>query len=352
MSVPTPPSLKIAPVLVLSSGRCGSTMISEILNTHPGVLSLSEFFIPLGPEAFAWSHPDGRRMWKTFSQQSASIHQWIKDGQVVDECLYPHDQPGSRYRAINMPPLIMVTLPHLTDQPEALLDELAPVISSLPGMPLGDHYRFLFHYLAQKFGNKVWVERSGGTLLYAAKMLRLFPEARVIHVYRDGRDTAMSMSNHHNFRVLIATLQKIRSFGINTERLFLKAKGHPSEVWMQNLLCRFLDGKKLLDRANLTLADFGAFWTEMILTGQKVLKDLPPDRLLNVKFEEVQQSPREKLRELIRYIDPSLEDEAWLDKVARIPRPARSKFTNLPSEEQEALTRACAPGLELLGYPL
>ena len=35
------PTLTIPPVFVLSTGRCGSTMVSDILNRHPDVLSIS-----------------------------------------------------------------------------------------------------------------------------------------------------------------------------------------------------------------------------------------------------------------------------------------------------------------------
>jgi len=346
-----PGTKKIAPVLILSTGRCGSTMISEMLNRHPHVLSLSEFFVPLGPEAFAWKRPDGERMWRIYSRQSPALHAMLKDGHVVDECLYPYDAPDSRFRAADMPPIIAVTLPHLTDRPEALYDELEPVVRAMPRMPLADHYRTLFDFLTAKFGRRVWVERSGGSLMQAAKLLRLFPDARVVHVYRDGRDTALSMSRHHNFRVLLGVILKFRRLGIDASRKFLSAKGSPLDVWFQRLVFPRIDVGKLTAEGP-SLAQLGAFWSEMILLGDRVFCHLPPDRLLHVKFEDVQQAPREQLDRLIRFIDPSLRDEAWLDAMSAIPRPARSKFTALPEEEQRDVTEACAPGLRLLGYPL
>jgi hypothetical protein len=143
---------------------------------------------------------------------------------------------------------------------------------------------------------------------------------------------------------------KSRRFGIDAYRGFLSPEGSMIEVWGLNLLFRLLDIRKLTE-TGLTLNDFGEFWSRLILTGHQVFGALPPDRLLNVKFEEVQQQPLEKLRELIRFIDPSLEDPDWLEQAAAIPKPARSKFTTLPAADQKALTKACAPGLELLGYP-
>jgi len=59
---------------------------------------------------------------------------------------------------------------------------------------------------------------------------------------------------------------------------------------------------------------------------------------------------REQLDRLFGFIDPSLRNEAGLDKVATIPRPTRSKFTAPPEEEQRRVNEACAPGLRLLGY--
>lgn len=325
-------------------------MVSDLLNRHPQILSLSEFFVPLGADAFSLRRPDGDRMWRLLTAQSPGLHAMLKDGHVVDEALYPYDDPASRYGAADMPPIIAVTLPHLTDKPEALLDALEPRVRARPRMPLADQYRALFGDLAEILDRRVWIERSGGTLMHAAKLLRMFPEARVIHVYRDGRDTAMSMSQHHNFRVLVGAIKRCRQIGIDPQRAFRADRGSPLDPLIQRIVFSVLD----IDRtaALPTLEDFGRFWSDLILIGLDCFVGLPPERLLNVRFEDVQTAPREKLDELIHFIDPSLADDAWLNEVAAIPRPARSKFQTLPDDVQTALTRACAPGLERLGYPL
>ena len=69
-----------------------------------------------------------------------------------------------------------------------------------------------------------------------------------------------------------------------------------------------------------------------------------------LRYEDVLQHPREKLRELIAFIDPGLVDDDWIDSAAGIPRPNPSKFSQLDAETQRRLTEACAPGLEALGY--
>ena len=339
----------IPPVLILSTGRCGSTMVSEMLNRHPDVLSLSEFFMPLGQNAFAWEQPTGERIWHTLSRQSPTLHAMLKDGLVVDEGLYPYDDPAARFSAHDMPPIIATALPHLTPDYEALYDALEEFVRPRPKAPLEDQYRALFGHLMDRLGRRVWVERSGGSLMLAAKLLRLFPDARVVHVYRDGRDTAISMSRHHNFRVLLAIHEKCRRLGLDLRRDFLKDRGSRAGILMEKLFFSLVDTKALL-RTEPDLADYGAFWSDMILTGKEILGDLPPSRLLNVRFEDVQQAPRETLSDLIGFIDPSLHNEAWLEETVAMLRPTRAKYTELPADQQAALTEACLPGLRHLGY--
>ncbi|BBK36372.1 hypothetical protein STAQ_14500 [Allostella sp. ATCC 35155] len=341
----------IPPVLVLSTGRCGSTMISELLNRHPAVLSLSEFFALIGQEAFAHRRLSGARMWQFLSRQCPALRAMMRDVGVMEEVLYPLGQPGARFTVADAPPIALTTLPHLTDRHEALFDELAAIVPAMPERELSAQYRALFDHLGRRSGRRVWVERSGGSLMFARKLLRLFPEARVVHVFRDGRDVALSMSGHPNFRVLIGAIAAYRRLGIDARRYFERDRGSRLNVWMEQLIFPLLDARKLAARP--TLADFGAFWSHLVVGGQATLATLPADRVLNLRFEDIQARPRETLDRLIRFIDPTLADDAWLDRAAAVPRATtRRKFAELPAHEQQAVTEACAPGLAALGYTI
>jgi len=343
--------MKTNPILILSTGRCGSTMISDILSRHPKVLSLSEFFVPLGSAAFAHKTPSGPQLWKILSQQTPALHMMLKSGIIVDESLYPYGSPQARFTPDNIPPIMAVTLPHLTDQHEALYDELELVVKARPSRPLAEQYQFLFETLAEKYQRDVWIERSGGSFIIAATLLELFPEAKVIHVFRDGRDTALSMSQHHNFRILLAMLQKTNRLGIDVFQSWHEPQIGPQKLWLEKLLFPFLNTEQMKKQA-FPLVEYGKLWSQMILSGCGILDTLPKDRLLSVKFEAVQENPRKELKELIRFINPELENTEWLDEACLIPRPTRSKFSALPETERIALTQACEPGLTLLGYPL
>ena len=344
------PDPNMPPVLVLGTGRCGSTMLSNLLNTHPRILSLSEFFSYVGMDAFRLRNPTGDQLWQIYSRQRPRTRLMLRES--YEELLYPVGGPGQRFTRHDVPPILCATLPHLTDQYEALYDELEPFVRAQPQQPPLVHFRNLFSHLCQRFGCQVWVERSGLTLLVGSRLLRQFPEARVIHIHRDGRDTAVSMSRHYLFRMIVATFKRLRMFRAFLATIPLMSKGGPSESvasLMEAVIPRLVHYETLpFDKLKIT--DFAAFWNALIALADRMLGELPPNRLLSLKLEDIQAEPEPHIRRLVRFIDPALEDEEWIRKASAIPRPTPSRFQTLGPEERSAVTEACRPGLNLLGY--
>ena len=83
----------IPPVFVLSTGRCGSTMVSNLLNLHPRILSLSELYAFTGLTAFAGKRRSGEWMWDLLSQQRNHTRVMLQGN--LEELLYPFDTPGA-----------------------------------------------------------------------------------------------------------------------------------------------------------------------------------------------------------------------------------------------------------------
>ena len=269
-----------------------------------------------------------------------------------EELLYPLDDPNARYSQHGVPPILCATLPHLTERYEDLFDELGPVVRGQPKQPAADHFRHLFAWLCERFGCRTWVERSGGSLLFASRLLLEFPEARVVHVYRDGRETAISMSRHYLFRLVAANMLAMQSYGFNAMASLARGKHWERLSFRLEPLTRVLLNPDRLPYDRLTLPYFEALWSAMIERGERMLGGFPSERLLNLRFEDVQAEPKAQIRRLIRFIDPVLEDEDWLREAAAIPRPTPSKVGRLEAAERDALTEACRPGLERLGYRL
>ena len=334
----------IAPVLVLSTGRCGSTMVSEVLNTHPDVLSLSEFFANVGLKAFVRKRPSGKALWKICQRHSPGLRAML-DGEARDKVLYPFDNPQARFSPRNVPSLLCITLPHLTPDFESLYDEMEPAVRARPKAASADQYRFMFDWLRGRLNRRVWVERSGGSLLFGRRLITLFPEARVVHIFRDGRDTALSMSQHPAFRLGPALIPRLQRLGIDLYG------GDPLRGLnvLSLIKLRFINMKKLSGQTS-GLEAYGDMWSRMVMSSRSYLSALPPEQILSLRYEDVLQNPRDKLRELITFIDPSLVDDAWLNSASRIPRQNPSRVSSLDAETQQRLTEACAPGLEALGY--
>ena len=347
---------RIAPVIILSSGRCGSTMLSDMLNRHPKVLSLSEFFTSFSIHGFFKKRLNGRAMWEMCRRPPASFRAMLASGEINNQIVYPFDAPQARFSPHNIPTIMCTTLPHLTSDFESLYDELETVIPTRPEAALADQYRFLFEWLCDRFDRSLWVERSGGSLVFGFRLIQLFPEARIVHIYRDGRDTAISMSRHQSFKAARAVTHKMQRMGMRmawTEKnpLSLPPTLSASRRFLINLFDRFTNYEKMMHQ-EFALEAYGEMWTQMIQGGQACFSSLPAARFFALRYEDMLQQPREKLRELTEFIDPGLADDAWLDETARIARPNPPKYPSLDAETRARLTRACAPGLEALGYPV
>jgi hypothetical protein len=57
--------------------------------------------------------------------------------------------------------------------------------------------------LAAHFGGTVAVERSGMSLSSVSWLREMFPDAKFVHLFRHGPDTAVSMSEHTGFRLMV-----------------------------------------------------------------------------------------------------------------------------------------------------
>ena len=110
--------------LVLSTGRCGSTTLSNIVRAHPLALSVSELFSALGDADLSERELDGPEFWGMLSTPCQADIAGLRCGIKLDEQLYPafDPRPGAeRFNwATGLPPVMQVCLPHLTDRPDDL----------------------------------------------------------------------------------------------------------------------------------------------------------------------------------------------------------------------------------------
>lgn len=323
-----------APVFVVSTGRCGSTLVSNALRLNPAVLSISEFLSSLGPYAFSPA-VDVRTQ---VAQPDPHVGWLLRHGLEYPEVLYPIGK-GRYQRSQGVPPLLTTALMHLEPDPavaEALYDQLiAELGTRLEQLPAAQGYRRTFDWLAHRYGAEMWVERSGGSLRLLPKIVASFPQARFVHVYRDGWATAQSMSRHHGFRFAVLVRRLTARLGTDP---FLD----PNRDWSDE--AKHLDEtlRSLLpDRFSATSfvnhdwreRDFALLWSGLTSTGTKTLAGLSPDRVCHLRYETMLAEPHSEMERLGSFLGASF-DSDWVNAAAELVDPSRP---SLPRDQ------GCAP---------
>ena len=343
----------VGQAFIVGTGRCGSTLLSNILNDHPEILSLSEFFSLVADmgsridETFPEGDLEAKGFWENMGGLHPHQNTMLRHGVAMGEVLYPC-LPSSRYSAqTGVPAILQAALPHLTDDHDALFDELKDFALSRPRSPARDHYTAAFDFLAGRFGCAMWAERSGGSLRVIRLLYSMFPEAKFVHIVRDGRDCAISMQNHLGFRMVLLGLQLKQALGIDPfvsdDRT--KAGGLPDHL--RCFLPENFDAETFRNfRPPATL--FGRYWSGEIATGMEVLRLLPENQKLTLRYEDFLAEPEDCTRRLVGFLRPNFSDETWIKKQAARILPPSSSWRKLPESQQEELTKACAPGFELL----
>jgi putative sulfotransferase len=340
------------PTFVVGTGRCGSTMLSNMLRQHPRVLSLSEFFgfVTEGrvTEPFAREPIDGRKFWEIVADISSLARFCSQHRIVVPEAIYPRGSPAARYSfETGVPGILVTTLPHLTDDHDHLFDQLRDEVSTWPIAAIGEHYRHLFKWLTDHFDKRLWVERSGTSLLLTEHLLSTFPEARFIHITRDGRDAAISMHQHLGLRLVVGMNSVRQYLGVDPLESSDRANLDRVPEELRPFLPEWFDANAL-GAFQLPLPLCGDFWSQQISTGMKALAALPADRLLTLRYEDFFIDPRRQLDDFTAFLGEEFVDIEWSAHGAATVRVPRSTWRDLPEEDAHALTEACRPGFELL----
>lgn len=342
----------LAPVFVVGTGRCGSTLLSRFLAMHPDILSLSELFVfatDLGGRiaaAFPDGPIDGAGLWSILGRAHPRQTLMLRHDVMMDEALY-RPGPGRRFDATTgIPAICATTLPHLTDDPDAAYDRLAALATALPAAPVGVQYAALFDAMRREAGARVWVERSGGSLRVVRRLRQHFPEARFAHIVRDGRDAALSMSRHYGFRLALAAAQITEILGVDPYESDDRTwEADLPDALMPYLPERFDPAWFRQDETPLPLC--GHYWSGEIRSGLADLDGLGPDRLLTLRYEDVLEAPASHLDRFFRFVlhgEPGVDVDAY----ARLVRRPRSDWRALPPRAAAALNEACAPGFRAL----
>ncbi len=347
------PGARPLPVcLVLSTGRCGSTAMSDIVAANPLALSVSELFSGLRDSDLTERELTGPEFWELLSTPCLVDVVGLKCKIKLDEMLYPAfaPRPGARRFTwvTGLPPLMQACIPHLTGRPDDLYAEIEDVTPKQPRRMLSMHFQWLFNVLAGDRRPAVVVERSGGSLAYAATLMQLFPQARVVHLFRDGRECAVSMSRHgrYKFAMIQATLRARLGYDpYSGEPGQVVSRCDPAAVdELGGLLPERMTAARY-GQFDVPVARYGSMWSKMVAAGLAELPD--QSRLLAVDYADLTAQPAATISKLFDFLGLDC-DEALRNKLASGVRPARNVREEIGEQQWDELTRACRLGMNRL----
>ncbi len=332
---------------VIGTGRSGSTALSRILNSHPDVLSLNEFMASVGDAAFPEGKVTGEEFWQALFRPAPHFERMIRSGVPLPEFLYTR-RPG-RYASetTGIPALSLMVLPHLTDDPDGLLDELGAAVAPWPERTAAEHHEALFDLLCARFGRTAVVERSGYSTGRAPVLRAAFPQARFVHLFRDGPDCALSMSRHTGYRA-ISLLREIKArAGVEDLADLTEAHVRALPADLSPLLGDRFEAALVRDRP-IPLRTFGSLWSELVTEGAEFLDRLPAEQRATLAYEDLLDAPREELTRLAAFVGVAPLPQ-WLDGAcALLDHSRRGSARALTDAEFDELRESCAAGTRVL----
>lgn len=334
---------------VVGTGRSGSTALSRILRVHPGILSLNEYLSSFSGEpgvAFPRDPIRGDAFWKLLSSTENPYTRLFRSGVTMEEFVYPRN-PGRFSRDTGIPRISWMVLPHLTDDPDRLLDELERQVVTWPQRTARDHHEALFELLRARFNRRVVVERSGFSAHWVRPLREAFPRAHFVHLHRNGPDAALSMSRHAGFRLILLMNEIFRIAGVTTSEDLTERHIAALPPNLAGLMAPRFD-PALIWGAELPLASFGVLWSNLIIGGIAALAEIPAAQRMVVAFEDILDAPDRELSRLAAFAGEAA-PAAWLDEARTMLDPRRRGLSRqLPPLDRAALEEACAPGIRAL----
>jgi len=307
--------------IIISSGRCGSTLLSTLIAEEPQTLSVQE---SLGPVLSHLAllpptqHISGAQYWSLLSRSHSESEAMSRVGAVLSG-------PGDHGDG-DVPPIMLVTLPRIAADPELLFAVLAEMVPGFPAQPAGLHHKMLLDLLATLTGKRRWVERSGASSSVAGPLLRAMPEARVVYLTRNIADTALSMSKHVSFQFALARYEFHLRYDADPYRPELRASPMPDAAELPGELRCLLPDQitaEALRDLGRDMSRYEAMCANMTSMAEQAFADLKPRHLHRIRYEDLVVSPVAELTglgEFLGFTDPA----GWAARTARQVRPPRT----------------------------
>lgn len=326
---------------IVGTGRCGSTLLSRMLAENPATLSVFEFFNGLDATCrFAPDPVSGEEFFRLIAAEQPFVTAVLRRGYEVSEITYPFGSRSRFQRADPLPWILVSMLPRLSPTPDQLYDEVMAYCRERTRDRLPRHYRDLFEWLSDRCGCELWIERSGSSIDYLDALRANFPNARFLHIHRDGAEAALSMREHHAYRLPIALMYRQGGAGDDAASIAAALRAEPTA---DDSISRILESRPPVEY-------YGRYWSDQVLRGAAAVPQLGEGRYRELRFEDLVANPREALRSICEFFDLDSHRDGWIERAAALVRGVPpTRFDGLSTAEQSKLSEACRAGSDRLG---
>ena len=299
---PSAPAHGAHVAFLVGAGRSGTTLLYKLLCLHPQVAYISNY-----ENRLAW-FPAGLASGAVSRRLDAKLHAWFNRGgnaYFIDrpwlKKLFPTPNEGeSVFRASGVP--------------------LFPGPGELPGPTTTARLRRRFERLRKRARAAVFLSKRTANNRRIPYLSTIFPAARYVHLVRDGREVTQSLSAVEWW------------------------DGHT--VWW--------DGRTPveMERAGESrLAICARNWVRELEELRAQLHAIPPERLLELRFEDLLRDPFGQLERVVRFLGLEFTPQYRAAITTLQLRPVRARWGSDWDEQQLAcVLREARPMLRELGY--
>ncbi len=187
---------------------------------------------------------------------------------------------------------------------------------------------FLGESLWKKFGapNKItepWGWKDPRNTYTLPLWLEIFPDAKIIHIYRHGIDVANSLKVRHGKRQskLGRRVKRILSLPVRTIRYIVKNRKFPTKESRQF----YLDNLKTSKESNL----FDAFslWEEYVEESLKHVEKLK-DKSISLKYEDILEDPFPHIKKLVEFCELNVSDAEIKEIIKQLDKGRQFAYKN------------------------
>ena len=226
----------------------------------------------------------------------------------------------------------------------------------------------------KKSGKDLIVEKTPGHAFHIRLINEVFPEAKWIHLLRDGRDATLSihrewnkraaMVNNQNYRQLIATARKmlirqpyfkyrlmavvhefLTSRSVNPRMYLNKAKWKGQPYWGP----RFKGWETFI--AGHTHLEFNAMqWVKSVEAAREGLEGVSASNRMEIRYEHLLADPEKTLTAVLEFLGYRADPEFFSVIPKLRPENTRKWMTAFSPAEIELIKPILTPLLEKTGY--